>query len=66
MPTPEDELRAAMRLLEPKLAEFQARTREAAAQYPSDHPMLKSLRHHVDLLQQEWDRLREQLKQLSS
>jgi hypothetical protein len=66
MPTPEDEVRAAMRLLEPKISEFQARAREAAVQYPADHPVPKSLRHHIDLLQQEWERLRDQLKHLSS
>ena len=66
MPTPEDEVRAAMRLLEPKIAEFRARTREASARYPADHPALKSLRHNVDILQQEWERLREQLKRLSA
>jgi hypothetical protein len=66
MPSLEDELRAAMRLLDPKIAEFQARTRDAAAQYSADHPVLKSLRHHVDMLQQEQDRLRDQLKHLDS
>jgi hypothetical protein len=65
MPTPEDEqLRAAMVLLEPKIVEFQARARDAAVQYPPDHPALRSLRHHLGLLQQERDRLRDELKQL--
>lgn len=66
MSTPQDELRAAMRLLEPKIAEFRARTRDAAVQYPADHAVLRSLRHHLDLLQQEWERLRDQLSRLES
>jgi hypothetical protein len=65
MPPAEEELRAAMRLLEPKIAEFRARARSAAEQYPPDDPMLVSIRHHVDLLQQEWDRLHHELKTLS-
>ena len=66
MSTPQDDLRAAMRLLEPKIAEFRDRTREAALQYPPDHPVLSSLRHHLDLLQQEWERLRDQVERLGS
>jgi hypothetical protein len=65
MPPAQDELRAAMRLLEPKIAEFQALARTAAQQYPPSDPMLASLRHHLNLLQQEWDRLHAQLKDLS-
>jgi hypothetical protein len=57
----QDDVRAALRLLEPKIAEFQARERSAAGQYPPGDPMLESLRHHLDLLQQEWARLHAQL-----
>lgn len=66
MPTPEDEVQAAIRLLEPKIAEFQARTRAAALQYPPDHVVLRSLRQQLDLLQREWQRLHDELKQLDS
>jgi hypothetical protein len=66
MSTPEHDLQAAMRLLEPKIIEFQARWREAAVQYPPDHPILRSLVHQLEMLQQERDRLREQLKRLNS
>lgn len=65
MPSAEEELRAALRLLEPKIEQFEAREREAAAVRPAGDPMLESLRHHLALLREEQVRLREQLRTLS-
>ena len=66
MSNPEDEFRTAMRLLEPKIAEFQARARAAAVQYPPDHPVLRSVQQNLAMLRQEWERVRDQLKALES
>jgi hypothetical protein len=59
----ENEIRSALRLLEPRLAEFEARLREAAASCPRGHPFLQSLRDNLHLLTQERQRLRTQLEQ---
>jgi hypothetical protein len=66
MPTAqEEELRAALRTLEPGIRDCEARMREAAATCPPGDPMLAALRRQLDMLQQEERRLREQLKKLS-
>jgi hypothetical protein len=66
MPTAEEEeLRAALRTLEPGIRDCEARTREAAASCAPGDPMLQSLRRHLVLLRQEEQRLRERLKNLS-
>jgi hypothetical protein len=67
MPTArEEELRAALRTLEPGIRDCEARTRAAAATCAPGDPMLLSLRRHLALLQQEEQRLREQLKNFSA
>lgn len=66
MPTAEEEeLRAALRTLEPGIRDCEARMREAAATCAPGDPMLASLRRHLALLLQEQRRLREQLENLS-
>ena len=67
MPTArEEELRAALRTLEPGIRDCEARAREAAATCRPGDPMLAALHRHLALMQQEEQRLREQLKDLSA
>ncbi|RYF18084.1 MAG: hypothetical protein EOO30_04590 [Comamonadaceae bacterium] len=62
----EDETRAALRMLEPRIADFEALVRDAAATCAPGDPMLQSLRHSLDMLRRERQRLRERLKQADS
>lgn len=62
MPTPEEDLRAALHLLEPKIVEFEARSREAASFCAPGDPMLQVLHRHQELLEKERVRLLEQLR----
>lgn len=62
MPTHEEEVRAALHLIEPKIEEFEARSREAASLCGPGDPMLDVLRRHIELLEQERHRLHEQLR----
>lgn len=58
----DDDMRTALELLEPKIAEFEARAARTAALCPPGDPLLQNLRQHLDLLLQERHRLQDQLK----
>jgi histidinol-phosphate/aromatic aminotransferase/cobyric acid decarboxylase-like protein len=66
MSDPEDETRAALRMLEPRIADFEARLHAAAAACAPGDPMLQSLRDSLQMLRRERQRLRDQLKQADS
>jgi hypothetical protein len=60
----EEQIRSALRLLEPGIADFEARLRAAAVHVPGE-PALRPLRDALHLLRAEQQRLREQLKQFN-
>lgn len=66
MSDPEDEARSALRMLEPRIADFEARLHEATAACAPGDPMLHFLRESLQMLRRERQRLRDQLKQLDS
>lgn len=65
MPEVEDEIRTALRMLEPRIAEFESRLREAAAACAPGDASLQPLRDILHLLVVERQRLGEHLKQVS-
>ena len=66
MSNAEDEIRSALRMLEPRIADFEARWRAATAGCAPGDPMLQSLAEHLQLLREERLRLHAHLRQLSA
>lgn len=65
MPEAEEHIRSALRMLEPRIAEFEARLREASASHASGDPTLRPLHDTLRLLREEQQRLRDQLKRFN-
>lgn len=62
----EDEIRSALRMLEPRIADFEARWRSASASCAPGDPMLQSLAEHLRLLREEQVRLHAHLRDLGA